>query len=1702
MFNINKLISSRGAIYRVFIIMMLVLLPAFSWANPVGGEVAAGNATINQTPGNTQINQTSDRAVINWQGFSIGAGEKTQFTQPGSGSITLNRVTTANNPSNILGKLSANGQVWLINPAGIVFAKGSQVNVAGLLATTANIKDSDFMAGRFHFIQDPKNTAGIINNGEITVQDRGLVALVAPGVANNGKIVARLGKVTLASGSEFTVDLHGDQLIQFSAGTSQTPTDPLTGLPMKNAVANHGKIYADGGQVVLSAETAEHIVDNAVNMDGLIQARSVGAQNGKVILAGGSTGTVHVHGGTIDVSGLNSGETGGVVQVTGKTVLLTSKHHHNGTRSDTYINASGNAGGGEVDIGGNLHGQGNLQQATYTTVSKHTTINADATNIGNGGVIAIWSNVNDPNSITKVHGTLTAKGGLNGGNGGLVETSGYRLDANGAIVNTMAQPGKGGTTGTWLIDPVNIYVIAPFCTNGNALGCSAYTQDQFDGTTNSYIDTATLANNLGTSNVLIDATAAGTGTGIIRITSAIDAPDTTNSLTFQSASGQPIVFMSDTNGNSGSINIGGDINFNGAVSLTAPSGGLAGSSYLAQAVNITSAQGSITFNSTLDGDASSDVTPAINAVTVSAANGTVDFAGAVGGNVNLASLQVTGATTIGADIITSGAQTYNSAVNLTAADTTLVSTGGNITFASTVTGTGNNNNLTVSAGSDLSINGNVSVDGSLTLSATDDLQVANNVGLTSFNSMRLSAGQSLSLGTNDVLLSYGTGSTAELSSQTGMVIGNGTAIGSDIQTTLDGGGGDISLTNASLCAGVSGGCQATIKNTDNLTITNGLKIPGAALNLQDINTINLVGGVIGEPGVTTVNGSAATVSVQFTAPGTVNQAQWNQVYGLISAGGTLQINSNENSPGSLASSYGDIVIPTTVGLVNFNDDGTGIVLTGFQTTSSTAVALLSDTQFIQDLNTPTGFTFGSTLDGAHSLVLNGATTFQGDVGGQAGLTSLQVNGTTTIGGAGNITTSGAQTYNGAVDLNASDTTLTSISNNITFASTVTGNGNNLTISTGAGTTTLDGSKVSGINNLTTNGAGTIGLINSLTTQGTQNYNNAVVLGGDTNLNGDAINFNSTLDGAYNLVLNGDTTFQSDVGSQASLASLQVNGTTTIAGTGNITTSGAQTYNGAVSLDAVDTTLTSTNSNINFTSIAGNNNNLTVSVGAGIATFDDSYISDINNLTTEGSGITRLENALTTQGTQNYNNAVMLGSDVNLTGNAINFNSTLDGPYNLVLNGATTFQGNVGSQTNLVSLQVNGTTTINGDVSTTGAQIYNNAVTLGERAISLSGDNILFNATVDGHANLTLNGPATFNGAVGGLEALNSLSITGETNLNGGLINTVGDQTYARAVILGAATTLSSSNGAITLNTVNGNQTLNVASAYVLNLNNAINVDIDKLSGNAKTVNINNPAVTIMKGQQFVANQGNLNVTAGNYAEDVVIDKNLNLSAVNGAVAVTSLTANNALGLGGQWLGNVFQFNDVVNLINNTDLLATAGNIIFNSTIDGKQNLAMDASGIIQLAGAVGANTSLASFTTTSLLTAGTIAINAGRIFISGLQATDAYLNGTDSIFANVVVDALTLNGRNGGTVNGSIGGFSGPRASLLAHLAGSALGYFMVNGCLLPGGCSNNTVIMEPQQLVQKSTEKPIVCTMGANGTSSGDCGAVIALHHETTSAL
>ena len=233
----------------VGVVSLSALSVSMAWAAPAanalptGGTVTYGQATISQSGSTMTINQTSGKAITNWQTFDIGSSARVQVVQPDKSSVLLNRVV-GNNPSQIFGKLDANGHVILINPNGVLFGKDGSVNTGGFTASTYSLSDADFIAGNYRYYRNG-STASVVNQGSISVADGGYVALIGASVSNSGQIIAPHGTVGMAAGEVVSVPMSASGKITFE----------MTPASINTSVGNTagGLIQAEDGQVYMRA---------------------------------------------------------------------------------------------------------------------------------------------------------------------------------------------------------------------------------------------------------------------------------------------------------------------------------------------------------------------------------------------------------------------------------------------------------------------------------------------------------------------------------------------------------------------------------------------------------------------------------------------------------------------------------------------------------------------------------------------------------------------------------------------------------------------------------------------------------------------------------------------------------------------------------------------------------------------------------------------------------------------------------------------------------------------------------------------------------------------------------------------------------------------------------------------------------------------------------------------------------------------------------------------------------------------------------------------------------------------------------------------------------------------------------------------------------------------------------------------------------
>ena len=429
-----------SAIPLSYLLLATTALAPAVLAGPELERVAAGHASVSQPlPGKTIVRQAGKRAIVEWRSFDVPQDHHVHFDQAmGIEAVTLNRVT-AGDGTDIHGRITAPGNVWVSDPRGVLVGPDATIDVGGFVATTADVRDDDFMAERDHFAIDlAEPGAAVVNEGTISLAERGFGALVAPHVRNTGTIVAHLGQVELAGATTFTLDLHGGGLVNFAT------TGPVTErLADAGAVVEQtGEIVAPGGRVRLSADVAADVVENVINMEGVTTAQSVREQNGVILIGGpGAEGEVTVSG-TLDVSGYDADTSGGRIEVTGERVRVPAS---------AEIHADGPAGGGLVLVGGGERGQGPIRRSSRTDVEAGSRITARATDLGDGGRLVLWSD-----GFTDFAGSLDASAGPVGGDGGFIEISGKQgFNLAGEIVIDA----PFGEPGTLLLDPATLTIV-------------------------------------------------------------------------------------------------------------------------------------------------------------------------------------------------------------------------------------------------------------------------------------------------------------------------------------------------------------------------------------------------------------------------------------------------------------------------------------------------------------------------------------------------------------------------------------------------------------------------------------------------------------------------------------------------------------------------------------------------------------------------------------------------------------------------------------------------------------------------------------------------------------------------------------------------------------------------------------------------------------------------------------------------------------------------------------------------------------------------------------------------------------------------------------------------------------------------------------------------------------------------------------------
>ena len=498
---------SKIKYYTAVILVFLFNIPVY--AAPNGANVVHGNVNISQSGSNTIINQNTDKAIINWNSFDVNKGESVLFNQNSSSSIILNRVTNGL-PTNIFGNISANGNVFILNQAGVLVGNGASINTNSFLAGAANINDNDFIAGKYNFYGAQGN---VINNGSIKVQDGGYAVLMGKNVENNGLISAKLGKIYLSSGETFRMDMSGNDLIGIEVEKGITDA----------YISNTGYIKAEGGTIIMTAKNASDVIRQAVNNTGVIDASSISYKGGKVIL-GAENGQV-INDGEINVS--SKSDEGGSIELKAEHIINNGLVYANGLN------------GGLI----------NMLSSDLLKIGSSSIIQANSFGFGNGGNIKLISQ-----KRAESHKGALIEAGSIYGSGGFIELSGYDSVYAFGNFNTKS---LYGVYGQFLLDPSNMFI-------GNYSNLADNENNQVSSDGNTYIDITWLNNMLNTSNVSLQ-TLQGNGLGDITLNAGVTLTGT-NGLTLDAANN--ISLLGNIDGLSAlTLNAGGSITGNNNITV-------------------------------------------------------------------------------------------------------------------------------------------------------------------------------------------------------------------------------------------------------------------------------------------------------------------------------------------------------------------------------------------------------------------------------------------------------------------------------------------------------------------------------------------------------------------------------------------------------------------------------------------------------------------------------------------------------------------------------------------------------------------------------------------------------------------------------------------------------------------------------------------------------------------------------------------------------------------------------------------------------------------------------------------------------------------------------------------------------------------------------------------------------------------------------
>lgn len=1402
------------------------LLPAMVLAAdlPTGGQIVGGQGSISTSGNQMTIHQQTQNMATNWHSFDIGKNNTVQFVQPDSSSVALNRVTGASG-SQIMGTLKANGQVFILNPNGVLFGKNARVDVGGLVASTKNISTADFMKGQYTLSGEGNPGAQVINQGSLTTSKGGYIVLAGERVSNSGTVTTPGGKTVLAAGKTVTLQLDNSGLTSVS----------VNGSVVNALVENRGLISATNGQVYLTAKGQDMLLNTVVNNSGTVEAKGLASRGGEIVLSGGDSGVVSQSGQLLADS--QTGQ-GGKITLEGQNIHLAG---------NSLTSATGKTGGGEVYVGGGWQGKDSrIRNASKVVMDKTATVDVSATDAGNGGTAVLWSD-----DYTNFRGTVLAKGGAQSGNGGRVETSSHQnLQASGTV-EASSPSGKGGE---WLLDPTDVTIV----------GSGA--DSNIDSTTNAGIFTPTASGaqilnssivnqlNTGTSvtvktsgvdvtgqtgNITVNANIVKTAGADAKLTLIADNNITTNkSISIGASTGKlDLDLLAGNTTNNASVVLGQNINIslNGgdflagaanpdnAVSLTYSNNGqihggnvtlnltrgLSGYAYKVQADNNLTISGPVSGNtgwkvplSFIAGENLEMNSPtSISLSATDTANGGAQVMIKGGGNVSLNSktgITIQAANTNNVNInsdkgdITLKADNGSVLISgATSASKANIISGGNITISgnggsalgvgiinASINATGNMNITGSSSGNgnEATKHGGVFLFGNVSFSAQNGTLTGmeNTSGLGSGIVMGLLYGGNTNLSFDG---SFNINGVVNTTTHNGSPDAAGIYYNGPTNITFSGGDSVIEGRGNNMILGMGGAYTAAPQTIRNITLTDA----NLTMNLFSDSAFAL-------NQISEVSGKKYSVGLAFFGNGNVsinghNNDSDNQTMRLnylnnTNLNGSFSVNASNDS-GSAITLHGKLNAGLVNASINGNSGGGGC---GVQITTTSGNTSLGNNTITGVSKTGNGIYIGGNNITITDGVLNGTSSS----GNQAGVV---------LAGGSNFTLDGVSVIGNAADGSGVSVngTLT-VNNGTSLEGFATGSGNGVTVS----------------GNLTTaNGGGII--LNGTATSG-----DGIKVGGDTSL------MNATLNGsadsgvgvniAGNLTtnratqVNGHAAIGTGVNLGGSLTGGKVDG---VSGQGT----GLQLADNAVVTDA---TLKGTSTSGSGVAVTGNISlddttaaalNATSGSGAGLSLEDSANVSIVSittvtqekkgpdgNTVTDATGnpvmetitmTTPVTTPVTLTGISQSGSGVATSGNVSISGVVLNGSSTSAGGSGATLGGNLTIADDISGIT--VNATGNGTglvvdnVTVNTDgYTSTGKNFVINASTsdIGGTAIRTQGNNQL--------AGVTLNGSAGNGGTAVELGGqVSGASVTGTSD--SGTAVRVSDARLTNTVVTGNAT---------------------------------------------------------------------------------------------------------------------------------------------------------------------------------------------------------------------------------------------------------------------------------------------------------------------------